>query len=542
MLPWLKKIRVAVAVVSVVAVSFLFLDFGMVIPAEVHSVLVSTQLVPSLLRTLTVFGSASLGVFLILLVTMFFGRVYCSTLCPLGILQDVVIRIAKRMNRRRRFKFKKPSYAIHYLLLVAAAGSAFAGSVVLLNLFEPFSNYGRIVSNLASPSMVLANNVMGNILGWFGVFFLFQIPILHCTLVSVLAPLSFLVIILYLSYNHGRLFCNLLCPAGALLGIMSRISFFRIVIDENNCKECGLCERVCKAACINSDSKKIDFAACVGCFNCLDACPTVGMRYRGRWKKTGTLLPIVDEGRRTILKTSLLPAIGMLVPERVMDSVAEKNHREFDEHHTHPISPPGSIGKEHFSTRCTACHLCVSSCPTQVLIPSFLEYGVSGIFQPKMNYAASYCNFDCVICGEVCPTGAILPLDVSTKKQVQIGKAHFVKDDCVVVTKKKDCGACSEHCPTKAVRMVPYNRNWLFLKLMMKSASAAEHANTPVRFSRGRLCMSSVMLCTNSPGSRNRKKWRRHLIADRNFPSKLQNFRGNLRVRWFPGVTRHRSS
>jgi ferredoxin len=130
----------------------------------------------------------------------------------------------------------------------------------------------------------------------------------------------------------------------------------------------------------------------------------------------------------------------------------------FDESHRYPISPPGSISVDHFSSRCTACHLCISSCPTQVLFPSFLDYGIAGIFQPKMNYTASYCNFDCVICGQVCPTGAILPLDINIKKQVQIGKAYFAKDDCIVVTKKRDCGACSEHCPTKAVKMVPYEQ------------------------------------------------------------------------------------
>ena len=79
-----------------------------------------------------------------------------------------------------------------------------------------------------------------------------------------------------------------------------------------------------------------------------------------------------------------------------------------------------------------------------------------GIFQPKMNYDASYCNYDCVRCTQVCPTGAIVPVEVSAKKEIQIGKVCFVKDDCIVVTKKKDCGACSEHCPTKAVTMVPY--------------------------------------------------------------------------------------
>jgi ferredoxin-type protein NapF len=478
-LPWLKKIRVAVAVLFILPVSFLFLDFGNILPSGVHTFLVSTQLVPSLIRTVVLFSSASLGLFFVLLMTVLFGRVYCSTICPLGIVQDIAIRISKRIHRRRRFKFKKQFYTIHYVLFLFAALSAILGSLVLINLFEPFSNYGRILSNLVNPSVVLANNAIGNILGYFGFFFLFQIPLLHIDILTVLASVTFLILVLYLSYNHGRLFCNLLCPAGAMLGLISRFSLFKIVIDENNCKECGLCERVCKANCIKSASMEVDFAACVGCFNCIDACPTVGMSYQGRWKKKSNILPIVHEERRKILKTAIVPALGLLLPELGKDSSIELHHREFDESHRQPISPPGSISVEHFSSRCTACHLCISSCPTQVLFPSFLEYGVAGIFQPKMNYAASYCNFDCVICSQICPTGAILPIDTNSKKQIQIGKARFVKDDCIVVTKKKDCAACSEHCPTKAVKMVPYEQKLVVPEVneeICVGCGACEHA------------------------------------------------------------------
>ena len=148
MLQWLKNFRVAVAVFFFLAVSFIFLDFGNISPSGLHTFLVSTQLVPSLIRTLILFNSASIGLFFVLLLTFLFGRVYCSTICPLGILQDISIRVAQRVNRRRRFKFKKPSYTIHYVLFLFTAVFAFSGSLVLLNLIEPFSNYGRILSNL----------------------------------------------------------------------------------------------------------------------------------------------------------------------------------------------------------------------------------------------------------------------------------------------------------------------------------------------------------------------------------------------------------
>jgi ferredoxin len=86
-------------------------------------------------------------------------------------------------------------------------------------------------------------------------------------------------------------------------------------------------------------------------------------------------------------------------------------------------------------------------------------YGLKGILQPRMDYITSFCNYECKLCGDVCPTGAILPLLLEEKKLTQLGKAKFVKENCVVETQKTDCGACSEHCPTKAVQMMPYWRN-----------------------------------------------------------------------------------
>ena len=109
-----------------------------------------------------------------------------------------------------------------------------------------------------------------------------------------------------------------------------------------------------------------------------------------------------------------------------------------------------------FNNNCTACHLCVTACPTKVLQPSILEFGIFNIFQPFMDYKTSYCNYDCVVCGEVCPTSAIFPVTGVQKKNIQSGKAIFVKENCIVETENTACGACSEHCPTKAVMMVDY--------------------------------------------------------------------------------------
>ena len=476
----LKKIRVGLAVVMSVLVAVVFLDFTNHVPPSWTTVLVGLQIIPSLTKLITGLTVASIGLIVVVALTLTFGRVYCSTICPLGTLQDIVIRLSGRMRRRRWYRYKPAPLFLHYGLLAISGIVAIAGSMALVDLLEPFSNFGRILTNLADPVLVSANNAAASVLGRFRIFALYNVPLLHVRFMAVLLTLAFLVLIVYLSYRHGRLFCNMLCPAGALLGLLSKFSFFKIAIVEERCTDCGFCEMVCKANCIDSESKKIDFNACIGCFNCIDACPTVALKFDGFWKKKREAKPLaVDEPRRAFLgavaaTSSLLlmtgtNAAGEQVPQNVT----------FDESRSMPVTPPGSRGKDRFSNLCTACHLCISVCPPQVLYPSIFEYGLAGMMQPKMNYNAAYCNYECVLCTQVCPSGALLPLDVDAKKEVQVGRASFIKDDCIVITKKKDCGACAEHCPTKAVKMVPYEQKLMLPELnndVCVGCGACEHA------------------------------------------------------------------
>jgi ferredoxin len=123
----------------------------------------------------------------------------------------------------------------------------------------------------------------------------------------------------------------------------------------------------------------------------------------------------------------------------------------------HPVTPPGSISIAHFTGACTACYLCVTRCPGKVIEPGMAVYGKVGVLMPHLSNRQGYCNFQCTVCGEVCPTGAILPLTREEKKQAQVGRVHFIRENCIVITQKTECGACSEHCPTKAVNMVVEN-------------------------------------------------------------------------------------
>ena len=476
----LKKIRVVVAIVVFVLAAVVFLDFTGHVPLVLTTLLGSLQLVPALAKLFTGLTFASFGFLFVVLLTVVFGRVYCSTICPLGTLQDIVIRLSGRIRRRRWYRHKDAPVAIHYALLVASAILAVAGSMALVDLLEPFSNFGRILTSLGDPILVSLNNAAAFIAGRLGIFGMYHVPLLHLQTMTVLLTLVFLGVLVYLSYKHGRLFCNLLCPVGALLSIISRISVFKLGIVEERCTDCGFCEMVCKANCIDAESKRIDFHACVGCYNCINACPTVAFKFEGLARRQAAATPTpVDEPRRAFFGAVLATASTMIFPRSNDGIVDTTKVVSYDQSRKTPVTPPGARNQDRFSNLCTACHLCISVCPPQVLSPSLFEYGLAGIMQPRMNYNAAYCTYECVLCTEVCPSGAILPLDIAAKKEVQLGRAGFIKDDCIVITKKKDCGACAEHCPTKAVKMVPYEGKLMLPELnndICVGCGACEHA------------------------------------------------------------------
>lgn len=469
----LKTVRVVVSLTVLAGITLLFLDVTTSIPPSVAGTVTAFQLVPAILKSLSIIGLWTAGVAGILLLTLVFGRVYCSSICPLGTVQDLVIRLSREVHRRRWFAYRKPMFALHYGLLIVTMALVAAGSLFLVNLIEPFSNYGRIMASLVKPAAVSLNNLLSWLLGLAGMYGIAQVPLHAVGWGAVAGSLLFLAVVGYLSYNHGRLFCNTICPAGAILSLASRFALFKIVVDHNTCIECGLCERVCKAHCISSGGKRIDYAACVGCFNCFKACPTVGLKFAKPWgnsvAETGT-----DQGRRKVIAASFLPFLGLFPGAADTSATAKEVKKSL-----RPVTPPGALSERHLTERCTACHLCISVCPTQVLAPTFLAYGVDGMFQPHMDYLASYCNYDCTACGTVCPSGAILPMMQEEKRLVQIGQARFLKEECIVEKNKKDCGACSEHCPTKAVKMVPYEGKLFIPELnndLCVGCGACEHA------------------------------------------------------------------
>jgi ferredoxin-type protein NapF len=460
----LKPMRVAISLLFFIATLILFLDFTNLFTARFIDAVLYFQFIPSLLMFVNVAVLASAGFLIVFLLTLLFGRVYCSSVCPLGTLQDIVSYVGKKYGskRKRFYKFTSAHNGWRYTFLAATFITGIAGVMTGVALLDPFSSFGRITVSLFRPLLLLGNNALSAILGNFDIYDVYHVDIEGFAFYPVIVPLLILAIVGYMAWKRGRFYCNTVCPVGSLLGLLSRYSLFQIRIAEKTCTACGICSYECKAECIDTKSKKVDMSRCVNCFNCLGSCPAGGLTYTAKKSEAKQATAAVDEPvnyrKREFISATLAYLAGFTAVSYAQDAPTPKKESTIPVRRESVSSPPGSGSIDHFTNYCTGCHLCISACPTDVLQASFLEYGFTGMLQPFMDYKTGYCNYDCTVCGDVCPSGAILPLVVKEKKRVQIGKVKFIEDNCIVFTEETDCGSCDEHCPTKAVYMVPHKK------------------------------------------------------------------------------------
>ncbi len=489
----LKIVRIVIS--TAVLAGFVLLFLSMFPPAQsILLVLTRLQFLPSVIAlVLSGVGRLASAWIVILGITMLFGRVYCSTLCPLGAFQDAVRILSrafrpKRSLRSARSAAYRPVRAlkgIRYAVLGITVVSIVAGSMAVVDLLGPYRFFGMIAKDVGVPIIALASHGVFNLLKPFGIF-ISPLVVPVDGIVFIIGVLMTLALITSVVIN-GRLFCNSFCPVGALLSIPASRSLFSITIDEDACTACGACERVCKAGCIRSAAKTVDTGRCVSCFNCLSVCPVDAIGYTARTRtnagSAGTapantspatrgpdssIDSIPNPGRRMFLNRIKRGISGSLVIFP-LSFLIRRRARTPDGGKQTPASPPGSRSVTRFSERCIACHLCVTRCPTGVLQPSLFEYGITGIMQPTMDFSLGFCEYECNVCSQVCPTGAISLVSLAEKKLIQIGSVHFSRERCVVVTNGTACGACAEVCPTNATRMVPFDQkgsdsgDWLLI-------------------------------------------------------------------------------
>jgi len=450
----LKRLRWVVSLFILAAFAGLFIDFTETFPSWLGDGILFFQFIPSLLKFTSWLGIGTIGFIVIIILTSLFGRVYCSFLCPLGVLQDVIIRLR---HLRKPVHKKVGSYnVLRYNILAVSAFLLCINITSLISYLDPYSNFGRVCFHLFRPFVVIGNNLVSSALEKASIYAVSPVAMKHISIPSVIFSSLFLILLIVLVVKRGRLFCNTLCPVGALLGLISKKSIFKIQIAESTCTRCGKCEKVCKSGCIDSKNKELDFSRCVSCYNCLSVCKFNSLSLSKKQNPKTEDTVVEPNSRRVFLKSGAMFLLAFSLVGKAAHAIGDSLKPIIPIKRKRSVTPPGSHSLTHFKEKCTSCHLCVSQCPSQVLQPSTTEYGWDGFMKPVMNFKSGFCNYNCTNCGHVCPTGAIQPLDKKDKKLTQLGVAIFVEENCIVYRKDKDCGACSEHCPTKAVRMVPY--------------------------------------------------------------------------------------
>ena len=475
----LRRIRTTLALVVFVLITLLFLD----VTGTLHKYfgwLASIQFWPALL-------ALHVGVLALLVVlTLVFGRIYCSIICPLGVMQDVVSRL-HGIRKKNRFTYSKEKRWLRYTVLAVFIVSALAGVNAVVSLLAPYSSYGRIAGSLMKPVYEAGNNVLAAIAESVNSYAFYSVDVWLKSLPTLIVASVTLVVIAVLAWRGGRTYCNTICPVGTILSFLARFSWFKVRIDGSKCVNCGLCTKNCKASAIDFKNHKIDYSRCVVCGDCIGKCHkgAISLSSRRADKRTSRQVNKQTSGQADKRTSQNADSANLLVNSSACDSSADTGRRSFllgvavaatgaalaqekkkvdgglaaiedkvAPKRLTPLTPPGSLSAQHFARHCTACQLCVSTCPNGVLRPST---DLSTFMQPTISYERGYCRPECTKCGEVCPTGAIKPITRAIKSATQIGHAVWLKKNCVPLTDGVECGNCAHHCPTGAITMIPLN-------------------------------------------------------------------------------------
>ena len=455
----LRIVRIIVAMFCLALALVAFADWGNGTPAidgvhRIASAIARWQFIPALLSI------SITTVTLILLVTLFFGRIYCSTICPLGVAQDGVnaLRNSRSKAAATRFAFRKADNILRYSILAITAIGIAIGAGALVALLDPYSIFGRIIYDGLRPVVQAINNSLALTVGD-----TFGRETISISWLSSLIALTTMLAIGAVAWLWGRRYCNSFCPVGTLLGEVSRVALMKVKIDTSKCDSCGLCARKCKSECIDPATHTIDPTRCIVCFDCIDNCaqkaisfsPIEIARSNTQNKHAEPIEPTRKSDSADMSRGKFLSSVAIAATLPLSQKVlAQGPYNGKGKGGPRPVAPPGAGSLSNLHAKCTACHLCVSKCPTHVLQPAVTEYGLQGVMQPVMRYDKGYCLYDCTLCGEVCPTGAINLLDSEEKKMTFIGHAVFHRERCIVSVDGVECGNCAEHCPAEAIKMV----------------------------------------------------------------------------------------
>ena len=439
----LRKIRIALASVMFAGILWLFVDFT----GTAHHFLAwmaKVQLLEAVLAVNVVVIAA------LMVLTLVFGRIYCSVICPLGIMMDGFGWLGKK-TKKNRYTYSKALSSLRAAVFTGFLILLVLGSGTLVQLLAPYSTFGLIATNLLQPVYQAGNNVLAAIAEHYDSYAFYHSDVWLRSGISLGIAAVMLVILALLAWRNGRTYCNTICPVGTVLSIFAKFSWLKIHFDEGKCKNCSLCTKNCKASCIDFKNHTVDYTRCVTCGDCIDSCKFGALKYGPAGHLSHPENP--DASRRSFLLSSALLATAAMAQQKdkMMDGgLAEIEDKVAPERQT-PLTPPGSLSAKNMAQHCTGCQLCISECPNQVLRPSD---DLWHLMQPVMSYERGYCRPECNRCSEVCPAGAIKPIETEVKASTQIGHAVWIKKNCIPLTDGVSCGNCARHCPTGAIEMV----------------------------------------------------------------------------------------
>ena len=364
----------------------------------------------------------------IFLLTLIFGRVYCSTLCPLGLYQELLMHIFRRKCKPQQ------NHPYKYFIAALVFGALIGGSAWLVRLIDPYTLFGSAMSGAYLGGVIL-------------------------------------ILLVALVWFKGRFFCTNICPVGTILGLISKYSLNKIYIKEDKCVSCGSCAAKCPSGCIDFKNKIVDNETCVKCLKCLDKCPKQAIHYGIKPKEKVSFNP---NRRKLLIGGAALVVLAAGIKSGIILSknIAAKIKKA--------ILPAGAGSAKDFANRCLNCNLCVQNCPMKIIKKADEEH-----LTVYIDYEDSFCDYNCHKCSEVCPSGAIAKISLEQKQKTQIALAQIDEEKCIkcglcvmkcpkeAISKEGDafpkvnpeicigCGACQKACPVKAIEIVAVEKQKL---------------------------------------------------------------------------------
>lgn len=452
----LRKIRIVLATIFLLLITWLLVDFT----GTAHAYLgwmARIQFLPALL-------ALNVGALLfVVALTLLFGRIYCSVICPLGVMQDL---IAWFRRKRNKYSYSPARNVLRGSMLVLTGLLIAMGLASIAGLLAPYSTYGRFVGSVLAPLWKLGNNVLAGVAESHNSYAFYSVDVWLKSGLTLGVSVLIWVVIAVLAWKGGRTWCNTICPVGTLLGYLAKYSRLKVVIDANACNGCRKCERNCKAACIDPKTHTVDYSRCVTCGNCLEECRqnAISFGYKPLIDKENQIAQehkekkAVDTDRRAVLTSAALLAATSLAKaqDKTTDGGIAVIEDKRKPERKRLIMPPGAHSVRNMAEHCTACQLCVSACPNDVLRPS---NALDRLMQPEVSYERGYCRIECNRCSQVCPAGAIRPIGVEERTAIQVGHAVWVKENCVAAN-GTPCGLCARRCPAGAIQLVPADKTY----------------------------------------------------------------------------------